>query len=190
MMNVYDFDKTIYDGDSSVDFYLYCLKKYPIILILLPKQFIAFVLYKLKIKDKLYFKENFFSFLKYIKNIDMTVENFWGKEIYKIKKWYIKEKNKNDVIISASPEFLLKPLIKKVGFKDVIASVVNEKGKFLSPNCYGTEKVIRFNEKYREKKIEKFYSDSKSDLPMAKEAKKAFLVNKNKIDIWEVNNED
>ena len=26
-MNVYDFDKTIYDGDSTLDFYLFSLKK-------------------------------------------------------------------------------------------------------------------------------------------------------------------
>lgn len=25
-MNVYDFDKTIYDGDSTIDFYFYCSK--------------------------------------------------------------------------------------------------------------------------------------------------------------------
>ena len=26
-MNVYDFDRTIYDGDSTIDFYLYSIKK-------------------------------------------------------------------------------------------------------------------------------------------------------------------
>ena len=25
-MNVYDFDQTIYHGDSTVDFYLYCVR--------------------------------------------------------------------------------------------------------------------------------------------------------------------
>lgn len=28
-MNVYDFDNTIYDGESSVDFFMFCLKKRP-----------------------------------------------------------------------------------------------------------------------------------------------------------------
>ena len=27
MRNIYDFDKTIYDGDSTVDFFLFCLKR-------------------------------------------------------------------------------------------------------------------------------------------------------------------
>ena len=32
-MNIYDFDETIYDSDSTKDFYFYCLKKYPKILV-------------------------------------------------------------------------------------------------------------------------------------------------------------
>jgi len=28
-MNVYDFDKTLYRRDSSVDFYKWCLRNYP-----------------------------------------------------------------------------------------------------------------------------------------------------------------
>ena len=28
-MNVYDFDKTIYRGDSTVDFWRHCLRRYP-----------------------------------------------------------------------------------------------------------------------------------------------------------------
>ena len=53
MLNVYDFDKTIYDGDSSIDFYLFCLKRKKSIILLLTKQVFAMILYKLKIK---YFK--------------------------------------------------------------------------------------------------------------------------------------
>lgn len=64
MLNVYDFDKTIYDGDSSIDFYLFCLKRKKSIILLLPKQVFAMILYKLKIKDKEYFKSQFFSFVK------------------------------------------------------------------------------------------------------------------------------
>ena len=44
-MNVYDFDKTIYDGDSTIDFYFYCLKKHPKIILCLPIQLYAAVKY-------------------------------------------------------------------------------------------------------------------------------------------------
>ena len=31
-MNVFDFDKTIYDGDSTVDFCLYLMGRYPAVI--------------------------------------------------------------------------------------------------------------------------------------------------------------
>ena len=63
-MNVYDFDGTIYDGDSSVDFYLFSLRKNIKIIKYLPKQIKALIQYKLKKIDKTMMKEIFFSFLK------------------------------------------------------------------------------------------------------------------------------
>ena len=58
-------------------------------------------------------------------------------------------------------------------------------GKFLSKNCHGAEKVIRFKEAFSEMEIDAFYSDSRSDTYMAKLATKAFLVKKNSIMNWE-----
>ena len=49
MINVYDFDKTIYDGDSSIDFYKYCLKNNKKVLLQLPVQLWALILYILGI---------------------------------------------------------------------------------------------------------------------------------------------
>lgn len=37
-MNVYDFDGTIYNGDSSVDIYFFLLKRYPKLIAYFPKQ--------------------------------------------------------------------------------------------------------------------------------------------------------
>ena len=144
-MNVYDFDKTIYNGDSSVDFYLYCLKKNPLILMYLPIQLFAIILYKLKLKNKKYMKEKFFSFLKKINNVDKVVEEFWNKKRKKIKKWYLDQKKNTDIVISASPEFLLNPICKELKVNKLIASKVNKNnGKFESENCRGEEKVKRF----------------------------------------------
>lgn len=185
MKNVYDFDGTIYDGDSSVDFYLYCLKRKPSIIFLLPIQILGIILYKLKIKNKEYMKEKYFCFLKKIKNIDDYVDDFWNKNKCKIKKWYLNQKDKSDVIISASPEFLLKPLKKILGIDRVIASKVNKKtGFFESKNCYGSEKIVRFEKEYRNKKnLISFYSDSiRADRPMMEYAKDAYLVNGDNVE--------
>ena len=37
-MNVYDFDKTIYRGDSTKDFYFFLLRRHPVLIRYLPKQ--------------------------------------------------------------------------------------------------------------------------------------------------------
>ena len=101
MINAYDFDKTIYDGDSSIDFYLYCLKRKKSIILLLPIQLYGMLLYILKIKNKEYFKEKFFVFIKKIE-VEKYVESFWKKNLKKIKAWYIENKKNTDVIISIS----------------------------------------------------------------------------------------
>lgn len=183
-MNVYDFDKTIYDGDSAIDFYLFCLRKHPYIIKKFPRQVFSFIKYKLKLIDKLQFKENFYSYFLCLKNIDNDIDLFWNKNSKKIKKWYINQKTKNDLVISASPEFFLKPICKKLNI-NLLASMVNKKtGKYISLNCYGEEKVNRFKEVYINKKINNFYTDSKSDMPLVSICTKAYLVKKNKVVDW------
>lgn len=187
LINVYDFDKTIYDGDSTIDFYLFCIIKRPIIIISLPISILYFIAYKLKIINKIRFKEKFFLFLKYTPNIDKMIELFWNKNLKKIKQWFINDKSSNKIIISASPEFLLKPIINNINVMEIIASKVDKStGKFNSPNCYGEEKVKRLNEKYNNYVIENFYSDSLSDIWLAKISNNSYLVNKNNISKWNI----
>ena len=42
-MNAYDFDKTVYYGDSTADFYLFCLKRHKKIITLAPSLLGAFL---------------------------------------------------------------------------------------------------------------------------------------------------
>lgn len=187
IINVYDFDKTIYNGDSTINFYLFCIKKNPIILILLPVTILYFILYKCKIVNKLKFKEKFFLFLKFVPNIDDMIELFWNKNIKKFKSWFNNDKSNNKIIISASPEFLLKPIINKIGAIDIIASKVDKStGRFNSQNCYGEEKVRRLNEKYNNYIIENFYSDSLSDIFLAQISKNSYLVKRDNISKWNI----
>ena len=177
-MNLYDFDKTIYLHDSSVRFYLHCLKRKPSISFRLPYQFIAFALWKLKIKDKVYFKEAFFSFLKQIKDVEQEVSCFWDKEEANICRWFTAQKSEDDTVASASPEFLIEPICHRLGIKCIATQVDPKTGKFLSPNCYGMEKPVRLNA-IGITEADKAYSDSKSDLPMLSMAKEGYIV-KNK----------
>ena len=67
-MNVYDFDGTIYDGDSTVDFWFFCLKKKKSLFFIIPIQVLAFILYRLRIIEKIKFKEVLYTFIKYLSN--------------------------------------------------------------------------------------------------------------------------
>lgn len=185
-VNVYDFDGTIYNGDSSVDIYFFLLKRYPKLIAYFPKQILGIVKYKLQLSSKEEMKEMYFSFLKGVRTDESFVDDFWKQNQNKIKEWYLNQKRKDDVIISASPEFLLKPICDILGIDNLIATKVElSSGKFLSKNCQGAEKVVRFEEIFSEVEIEAFYSDSKSDTYMAKLATKAFLIKNNRIIDWE-----
>lgn len=184
-MNVYDFDGTIYNGDSTVDFFLYALKRNPSVLLYLPKQTWGFVLYGTKCIDKTNLKEYFFSFLTAI-NTENLVESFWNQNLHKIFDWYIKQQREDDIIISASPRFLLQPICNRLGIRHLIASEVDIKtGMFTGENCRGQEKVQRLESEYNINHIDNFYSDSHSDLPLAKIADKAFFVTKGKLSEWD-----
>jgi len=185
-MNVYDFDKTIYDGDSTVDFYFYSIKRQPNLLRFLPYQALVFIKYKLKYITKTEAKESFFKMFNGIKDIDLYINDFWNKNKHKIKKFYKETHLDDDIVISASPEFLLEPICKELKIKTLLASRVDKKtGKYTGENCYGEEKVKRFYELYKDGKIDTFYSDSLSDTPLKEISKNAYIVKKDKLIEWD-----
>ena len=179
---LFDFDKTIYDGDSSLDFFLYCLKKKPVLIFLIPYMFLNIILFKLKLINKTRMKEKLFKFIIFFKDIDVIIKLFWKENNKKIKAFYRNRVRDMDIIISASPEFLLKPILSKYAVKDVIATKMNKlTGKISGENCYGTEKVKRFFEKYPNAKILEMYSDSYSDAPLLNLSIKSYIVKGNRF---------
>ncbi len=176
-VNLYDFDKTIYKGDSSTDFFFFSLMKRPRIIRRVPKIIGYAVLYKIGKKTKTEMKEVIFSFLEDIPNVNQYVKEFWESHACYIKEFYLKKEHKQDIIISASPEFLLNPMVKKLKVLDFMGSIVDKKtGEFNGLNCHGEEKVRRLHQKYERAEVMKAYSDSHSDDPMLKLAKSAYYV--------------
>src|SRR5574344_616850 len=156
---LYDFDGTIYDGDSSVDFFKFCLKKNKKMLKMLFPVLNKYLSYKTKSISDTELKEYIFSFLKYFDNIDDLVNEFW-----------ISHKSK------------IKDFCNKLKVKDLIASDVDKKtGHFNKPNNRGEEKVKVFRKKYADAIIEEMYSDSEHDKPLFLLAKKAILVKGNRL---------
>lgn len=183
-MNVYDFDKTIYDGDSSIDFYFFCLKKHPKIIFCAFKQAFGVFLHMIGKADTKRMKEYFFSFLSHIKDANELVERFWQKNSLKIKKWYLDIKEDTDVVISASPEFLLRPICSEMGIAIIATKMDIQSGKIEGANCKGKEKINRFFEIYPHGIVDNFYSDSNSDSPMAELSKRAFIVEHDNVSTW------
>lgn len=175
-MNVYDFDNTIYRGDSTNDFIRWSVRKKPQLMAKLPRAGVSFLLYRTKLGTKTNFKEKLFSVVQNIPDIDKWLDEFWDEHIKNIKKWYLDQKRDDDVIISASPEFLLIPACKRLGISNLMASRVDKStGFYLGVNCFGAEKVRRFYEYFNDD-IDEFYSDSDTDAPLAKLANEAYLV--------------
>lgn len=183
--NGYDFDKTIYNGDCTLDFYIFCISRKKRCLLDLPNAVIYFFLYVIGIVSKTRFKEAFYQFLKRLDHVEMFVAEFALQATSKISAWYSVKHQSTDVIISASPEFLVSSICKEIGITNVIASRVDIRtGRYEGENCRGYEKVRRFQTEYPQTKLEEFYSDSITDLPMAEISQKAYLVKGNRIVPW------
>lgn len=184
-MNAYDFDKTLYPCDSTFQFYRFLLGRHPSLLLELPRQIKAALAYRFKRISKTQMKEKLFAAFRRIDDIDREVKLFWDKHEGELEPYYAAIKRPDDVVISASPTFLLEEISKRVGFGTLIASRVDKKsGAYTGENCYGEEKCRRFYEVFPEGEIECFYSDSLSDTPMAKLAKKAYLIKGHQPTPW------
>ena len=183
-MNVYDFDNTILKGDSSARFFAWCLLRTPRMWLDLPAQALNGALFLLKFKPKQAFKQRMFGYLRFI-DVEKCLEGFWRDNLPRVKGWYRAAHRADDVVISASPEFLIRPACAALGIEAVLGSPVDPAtGVFHGPNCHGTEKVRRFRERFPDAAVDEFYSDSHSDDPMAALARRAWLVKGERLLPW------
>ena len=184
-MNVYDFDNTILRGDSTARFYAYCMLHYPKMWLDIPGQAVNGLLFALKIRKKQVFKQRMLAFLTRIGDVDAAVSKFWKKNFCRVKAFYRETQRPDDVVISASPEFLVRPACEKLGIKVIMGSPVDKHtGVFSGLNCHGEEKVRRFRKVFPDAQIEDFYSDSYSDDPLARIAQRAILVKGDQLLPW------
>lgn len=188
-MNIYDFDNTIFNGDSSVKFIKYSLIRHPFIvawsLIKGLKECIKYLFGKSNLG---FIKSELFSFVKYLKNFSEYMDKYVLSHIKYIKKFYLEQKKDDDVIISASFDFIIEPFCKYLGIKNVIATKYDVRnGKIIDNNCKGKEKIIRFKEIYKDENVENAYSDSLSDIPMFEIAQKAYLVKNEELILYQKN---
>lgn len=177
-MNVYDFDGTLYQGESSFHFARFCLLKKPKVLLFFPK---IVSLYRKHKRNKLSLDEANILFKKILDTILITdedleelVQTFWRKYEKNLNWPLIQTMKEEDVILSAGPDFLLQNSPLKD--KHIFCSQIDLKNKKILFFCYGENKRVRFKEMYKGRNIEKFYTDSYSDYPLMTLAHQVYLV--------------
>lgn len=185
---VYDFDKTIYSGETSTDFMLFFLKRNPKYIIRLCNVLYSLFYYKKDLKKS---KEIFFRILNGV-NIEFLKEEineFWKVKKDKIFSWVYNEILENKkvsdelILISATPSIFLEKISKELGFDKLLATEFENTNKLFDSkikgtNCKGKEKVNRLNEYIDNYTILKFYSDSMSDKPLFDLADEKIFINK------------
>ena len=186
-MNVYDFDKTIYLKESTRKFYFFCLKRNKKHFFHIFKVIFWGFLRGIRVISLKKFKEKFFSFTKFVPDLEKKVEEFWDDEFFNINYWYFEKRKRGDVVCSASPRFLLENIVARINknAKLVCTEYDIESQKIIGENCKGEEKVKRLKELGYDE-FENGFSDSKSDIPMLKMCKKAYKVKKEKVFHWDI----
>lgn len=197
---VYDFDKTIYDGETGVNFSVFYLKRYPLKSILFLITYSRYLfLYLFKIINLSKIKEKYFKFLESHtkKEIQDLIDEFWETKKSKIYPWVKEELKKNKkeadfvIVSSASPLFLIENFLLSQGFDVIFGTkfVGDNQKKFVAQingkNNKGDEKVKKLNRWAKQNNYEieivKFYSDSLADKPLYDIAKQKFWIKRGKI---------
>lgn len=183
-MDVYDFDGTLYRGDSTADFLRHCIRRHPRAALTLPLTGIAAVAcFGMRVIDKTRFKGVLYRLLRYVPAIDEEIARFWRANEERIAGPC--RPRPGDVVISASPEFLLRGVCEKRGLILIASQVDPVTGLVLGPNCSNDEKTARFRSAFPGAEIERFYSDSHDDDPLASIAKQAYFVRGDELVPWE-----
>lgn len=189
-MRVFDFDGTIYDGESLFDLYLYSARHDPKVFRYIAPVLRYAVKYKLgraTLEQMEYgvgkMTEGYLTELsrsKRVASVEQLVDDFWDRNYSRIKPWYQPESD--DVILTASFSLTVGEVCRRLGVRNLVASEVDVETMKVTYLNFSTNKAKRFRELYGpDVVIDEFYTDSKFDQPMIDMARHAFMVKGNTI---------
>ncbi|MBQ7203260.1 MAG: haloacid dehalogenase-like hydrolase [Eubacterium sp.] len=185
-MNVFDFDNTIYDGESTLDLFFFYIVRKPWLVKHLYTILKAFARYK---KGDVSLSEVIERYVPMVEKDALRVfdfENdpkvFWDKHERKIKPLYQKLRSDDDLIITASPDFNIEEICRRLGIRHYLTSRVDRtSGKITFVNIR-ENKIKAYEETYGDIPIENFYTDSpENDAWLIEKAECAFVVKKNTV---------
>lgn len=181
-IDVFDFDGTIYDGDSTADFLLFCLFKKPWIAVFCLGPLFLALGKKLTGRFTLTaFKSGLFSAFARCLDLPETAEEFWSrkKTRAKIGSWFLTRKRTLPVVIaSASPDFELAPAARLLSADDLVCTRCDPKtGRLIGKNCKSEEKIERIRQRFGAFQVRSMYTDNpKADGPLLSLAEEKYLV--------------
>lgn len=185
-MNVFDFDDTIFDGDTAIEFTTEFLRKNPSLLKLTPDIIKVIRDYRnltFRFEDLVDKYGGMISEFIISQNVDakQIAKEFWDKREKMIKPFYFEIQKEDDLVISASPTFILEEICNRIGIKHYLGTEMDlEKGTF-ERWCFRDKKIEFFREAYPDGVIDDFYTDSLHDEFLFPYAKRVFLVKGHKI---------
>ena len=184
-MNVYDFDNTIYNGESFVDLFIMVLCKDPTLLRYVPTMISGIVQYKtgtLRLETALeQYSKPFEEYVSALSDIDALVDEFWDKHMHKIKPFYDQVRSDDDLVISASPQIVVDEVCRRLGIKRCIGTQFDRKTGKLGRVCFRENKIAAFREAYPDAHISALYTDSMHDKPLMDISDSVYFVKGNKI---------
>ena len=186
-IDVYDFDGTIYDGDSTFDFVLFCLRRHPRVALSLPAIALTGVKLALKKISLTQFKSALFGQMVRYFSLTDEAKLFWQDEKTKAKlgAWfYDRPRDLPIVIASASPEFELRYAADILGVKTLIGTRCDDAtGQLIGKNCKGAEKISRIREVMGEYTVRAMYTDdTKADGPLLEIAEEKYKITHGKME--------
>ena len=186
-MNVWDFDNTIYRGESGMHFFWYYLKRKPSLVRHAPKVLRGVIDYKRgKIRADEAIERVGSVLTSFIteaggESLAADAADFWDKHEHRVLPFYPKLQQPDDLIISAGPEQSLHEICGRIGVKHYIGTVIDEEDNRVKFVCFRENKVKAFREKYPDTEIESLYTDSYNDKPLMDIAKRVFMVKNGKV---------
>ena len=187
LIDVYDFDGTIYDGDSTADFVLFALCRHPGMIAGLPRVAIAALRLAVKNINLTKFKSVLFYEMSRRFSLEEEADAFWKsmKTRAKLGPWFFDTPRDLPIVIaSASPEFELKHAAKILGVKTLIGTRCDmQTGELFGKNCKGAEKIERIRAVFGDFEVRAMYTDdAKADGPLLAIAKEKYIVTHGKVE--------
>lgn len=181
LIDVYDFDGTIYDGDSTVDFVRFALRRHPLVIAGLPRVARAAIRLAAGRSGLTQFKSALFHEMSRRFSLEAEADAFWKSERTRAKlgAWFAGTPRDLPIVIaSASPEFELCHAARLLGVSRLIGTQCDLKtGELTGPNCKGEQKIAQIREAIGEFEVRAMYTDDeRADAALLAIAREKYIV--------------